>query len=244
MNQIAELERLLLTFEFIDLSHTIEKGIPKCIPHPQIIIDPTITHEHDGYYCQTLVMGEHTGTHADAPAHIIPRMMRNTIDTYPADILFGPAIKYDMWKISQEAGYQITKEQILVLETQMCDQARQGDIILMNFNWERHWHTGRDWKYFALNEPGLAEDAAELFAKRGVKAVGSDTIACDTPVKEGHELKSYGHQEHWLPNQIFIIEMLKNLSILPTRCYFMALPLKIRRGSGSPVRPVALVPKT
>ena len=240
---MAKLARLLATFDCIDLAHTIERGMPKYPAHPQIIVDPSIVHEHDGYYCQTLVMGEHTGTHVDAPAHMIPAMMQNTIETYPADILFGPAIKYDMWKISQEAGAQITAEQIQKLEAQMRDQARQGDIVLMDFRWERHWRTDGGWKYFAMNEPGLAEDAVKLFAERRVKAVGSDTLACETPCKDGHEMKGYGHLEHWLPNHILIIEMLKNLALLPTRCYFMALPLKIRHGSGSPISPVALVPR-
>ena len=232
----------MCSFDLVDLSHTIENGIPKCLPHPQIIIDPTITHTHDGYYCQTLIMGEHTATHVDAPAHMIPSMMDNTIDTIPVDALFGPAIKYEMWKISQEAGAQITEEQILSLEDQMGDRAQQGDIVLMDFNWERHWRTDHNWKHFAMNEPGLAEDAVALFKKRGIKAVGSDTIACDVPMKDGVELEAFGHKTYWLPNKILIIEMLKNLSALPMRCYFMALPLNLKRGSGSPVRPVAIVP--
>ena len=188
-------------------------------------------------------MGEHTASHVDAPAHMIPSMMDSTIDTCPVDALFGPAIKYDMWKISQDAGAQITEGQILSLEEQMGDRARQGDIVLMNFNWERHWRTDHNWKYFAMNEPGLAEDAVAMFTKRGVKAVGSDTIACDVPIKDGVELEGFGHRIYWLPTGILIIEMLKNLPILPTRCYFIALPLKLKRGSGSPVRPVAIVPR-
>ena len=243
MDELTKLAVLLSTFDYIDLSHTIERGMPKCPPHPQIIVDPTIVHEHDGYYCQTLVMGEHTGTHVDAPAHMISEMMENTIDTYPANALLGPAIKYDMWKLSQEAGAQITADQILSLEEQMNDKAGPGDIVLMDFKWEQYWRTDSEWAYFALNAPGLAEDAVKLFAERQVKAVGSDTIACDTPAKDGCELKAYGHQVYWLPNHIFIIEMLKNLSLLPRRCYFIALPLKIWRGSGSPIRPLALVSK-
>jgi len=89
----------------------------------------------------------------------------------------------------------------------------------------------------------LAEDAAKLFSERCIKAVGSDTIACEVPARDGREARGYGHLDYWLPNEIFIIEMLKNLSLLPTRCYFLALPLKIRHGSGSPIRPVAFVPE-
>ena len=125
----------------------------------------------------------------------------------------------------------------------MGDSAREGDVVLLEFGWQKFWKTDANWKYYATNEPGLDEEAVQLFADRKVRAVGSDTIACDTPVKDGIEYKSYGHQNYWLPNQILIMEMLHNLDKLPTRCYFIALPLKIKNGSGSPIRPVALKPR-
>mgnify|MGYP002941905848 FL=1 len=91
------------------------------------------------------------------------------------------------------------------------------------------------------NEPGLSEEACALFAERKIRAIGSDTIACDTPVKDGYEYFSYGHHNSFLPNEIFIMEMLMNLEKLPRRCYFMAIPLKIKNGSGSPIRPFAIL---
>ena len=97
------------------------------------------------------------------------------------------------------------------------------------------------WKYYALNEPGLSQEACALFAERQIRAIGSDTIACDTPVKDGYEYFSYGHHDSFLPNEIFIMEMLMNLEKLPRRCYFMAIPLKIKNGSGSPIRPFAIL---
>lgn len=234
------LDEVIKGAHIVDLSPMIEKGMPKWPTHPQVVVDPTITHAHDGYYCQCLMLGEHTGAHVDVPAHIISTMMDHTMDTYPAQMLFAPAVKYDMYKLNANPGDRITREQILALEAEMGDAAGEGDIVLMNFDYQKYWTTGKDWKYYATNEPGLDEDAVLLFKERGVRAVGSDTIACDTPVIDGLELKSYGHQNHWLPNEIFIMEMLHNLDQLPTRCYFCALPLKIRNGSGSPIRPIAI----
>lgn len=241
MEQWEAINNLIKSVKIVDLSPVIEHGMPKWPTHPQIIVDPTITHDHDGYYCQTLVMGEHTGAHVDCPAHIIKDMMDHTVDTYPAQMLFGPAVKYDMYKIGAKPGKRITCSQILELEEEMQDAAGEGDIVLMDFGWQQHWKTDETWKYYALNEPGLSEDACDLFANRKVKAVGSDTIACDTPVVEGKELLSYGHRKSFLPREIFIMEMLMNLGELPRRCYFMALPLKIKNGSGSPIRPIALI---
>ncbi|MEF9973425.1 MAG: cyclase family protein [Clostridia bacterium] len=235
------LDEIMKNATIVDLSPVIEKGMPKWPTHPQVIVDPTVTHAHDGYYCQCLVMGEHTGAHVDAPAHIIASMMDHTVDTYPAQVLFGPAIKYDLYKLGAKPGERITRAQILSIEEEMSDGAREGDIVLMDFDYQKYWTTGKDWKYYATNEPGLDEDAVRLFQERKVRAVGSDTIACDTPVIDGLELKSYGHQNYWLPNEIFIMEMLHNLRVLPVRCYFCAIPLKIQAGSGSPIRPFAII---
>lgn len=227
--------------KIIDLSPTIEPGMPKWPTHPQIIVDPTVTHEHDGYYCQTIIMGEHTGAHVDCPAHKVPSLMHRTVETYPANMLMGPAITYDLFKLNAQPGEAITREQILALEKDMGDGAKEGDIALLNFGWQKHWRLDSEWKYFAMNEPGLSEDACALFAERKVKAVGSDTAACDTPVKDGVEGPAPGHMIHWLPNDIFIMEMIMNMDLLPRRSYFMAIPLKIKNGSGSPIRPFAII---
>ena len=74
--------------------------------------------------------------------------------------------------------------------------------------------------------------------EKGVALVGCDTLSVDAAVSEA----TPAHQA-LLGNEVFIVENLKNLGVLPPFCLFMALPLKIRGGSGSPVRAVALVPR-
>lgn len=234
---------LLENFDVVDLSPTLENDIPRWPTHPPLVIQPTVTHAHDGYYCQTVFMGEHTGAHVDAPAHQVPAMMESTIETYPANYICGRAVVYPLWKLNAKPGQRITAQQILNLEAEMGTSAQENDIVLLNYDWFRYWTLKGDWKFYAKNEPGLAEDAVKLFAQRKVRAVGSDTIACDTPVIAGEELESYAHHMYWLPNHILIMEELKNLGELPVECYFVATPLKIKNGSGSPIRPFALVPK-
>ncbi|MCI9002086.1 MAG: cyclase family protein [Oscillibacter sp.] len=242
-NIMGRFLELLREFDVVDLSPTLENDIPRWPTHPPLVIQPTVTHSHDGYYCQTIFMGEHTGAHVDAPAHQVSAMMESTIETYPADYICGRAVVYDLGKLNAKPGQRITREQILGLEEGMSTRAGERDIVLLNYNWFQYWTTQGDWKYYAKNEPGLAEDAVKLFAERKVRAVGSDTIACDTPVIAGEELESYAHHMHWLPNHILIMEELKHLDKLPEECYFVAVPLKIRNGSGSPIRPFALVPR-
>ena len=114
---------------------------------------------------------------------------------------------------------------------------------MLNFGWQKYWKTGKSGKFYAQNAPGLDESAAKLLVERGIKAIGSDTIACDQAIKDGVAVKSFIHDVYGLPNDILIMEELMNLDMLPPRVYFMAFPLKIWRGSGSPIRAVALVPK-
>lgn len=52
MKQWEVLNSCLKNAKVIDLSPTLEKGMPKFPTHPAIVIDSTVTHEHDGYYCQ------------------------------------------------------------------------------------------------------------------------------------------------------------------------------------------------
>ncbi len=105
----------------------------------------------------------------------------------------------------------------------------------------KYWTSGPGWLDYVWGEPGLSEEVCKLFMERKVKAVGTDTVAGDTPMKDGKESHSYGHDDYWLPNDILILEMLANLDKLPTRCFFIAVPLKIKGGSGSPIRPFAVV---
>lgn len=243
LEELHALTQMIAGMDVVDLTPTLENNIPRWPTHPPLVISPTVTHEHDGYFCQTLFMAEHCGAHVDAPAHQVSFMQDSTIDTFPVDCLLGQAVTYPLYKLKALPGQRISADQILALEKEMGTAVGENEILLMHFDWFQHWTTTGNWRYYATNEPGLSEDAVRLFAERHIRAVGSDTIACDTPVIHGEELESYGHHMHWLPNKILIMEMLQNLDKLPLRSYFIAVPLKIKNGSGSPIRPFALVPR-
>lgn len=243
MEKVEALQKLLIDFDVVDLSHTIENGMPKWPTHPQIVVHQACTHEHDGYFNQCLVMGEHTGSHVDAPAHTVPNRTERTIDTFGPDVICAPAVVYDCRKFELQAGDRLTSEQLLQLERESGHAVKEGEIAIINFGWDKHWSVGPDWQYYSKNEPGLSEDAVELIASRKVRAVAFDNISSDMPIKDGVEFPSTGHYKHWLPNDILLIEALTNLNLLPARCFFVAIPLKIKGGSGSPIRPFALVPR-
>ena len=70
----------LRSMRVVDLAPLLERGIPRWPTHPHLTIDKAVTHDHDGYYCQAIMMAEHTGAHVDAPAHMLPNRMDRTID--------------------------------------------------------------------------------------------------------------------------------------------------------------------
>jgi kynurenine formamidase len=236
--------KLYRQFDVVDLSPILENGIPRAPTHPPLVIAPTVTHEHDGYYCQTLFMPEHIGAHVDAPAHVVPNMMERTVDTYPPDMIVGPAVVLDMTRLGLKAGELLSAEDVLRWEEEHQMAIRPGDIALFDFGWmARYWKTDRTWNWYAKNSPGMDETVCRLLLERKVKAVGTDTFACEVGAVNGVETAAHGHMHYWLPNQIFEIECLANLERLPPCCFFFALPLKIKGGSGSPIRAMALVPR-
>lgn len=72
---IREFLQMLKQFDVVDLFPTLENDIPRWPAHPPPVIQPTVTHAHDGYYYWTIFTGEHTGAHVDAPAHQVSAMM-------------------------------------------------------------------------------------------------------------------------------------------------------------------------
>ena len=98
--------------------------------------------------------------------------------------------------------------------------------------------------FWSANAPGFTEELCRELRDLGVRAVGSDSPTCDMAWVDGEPTAAFGHLEHFLPNDIYILENLENVGRLPGIAYLAALPLKIEGGSGSPIRPVAFVPRS
>jgi kynurenine formamidase len=86
--------------------------------------------------------------------------------------------------------------------------------------------------------PGLHRTAAQYLLDRRIKAVGTDCLSIDCCGST--EIPAH---DRFLRNDILIMENLANLDDLPERFFFLAAPLKIHEGSGSPIRAVALLPR-
>lgn len=240
IDNVTALARLVRDMRSVDLAPRLERGMPRFPTHPHTVIDPTVTHAHDGYYCQTLSMAEHTGCHCDAPAHIHAGMMDRTVDRVPADRLIATARLYDFSNRDWTEGELLTRADVDAYEAEHGAPVDADEIALVNFGWLRKfWHCDERAHFYARNQPGMDEGVASLFRERGVRAVGADTIACEIPIVDGVLGDDPGHGRHWLPNDILILECVANLERLPRSSFLFAAPLPIANGSGSPLRPVA-----
>lgn len=243
---LASLVSALHAGDWIDLTPPIESAMPRWPTHTPVVVHPTVTHDHDGYFNQTIVMSEHTGAHVDAPAH--SHRSAATIDGFPPEFLIGPA-KVVHWEHRDwQPGELATARELLDWEAETGCKLNPSDIILVSYGWlARHWRTDASWRWYAENMPGLGEDVADLLLERGVRAVGSDTLTCGAAVVAGRAVAPPPHgcwlHAKLLAANILLIECLANLERVPNECLFVALPLPIRGGSGSPVRAAAFIPR-
>ena len=178
--------------QVIDASPAIRTGMPIFPGHPAVKVDGQArTHERDGYFLQTLFIGEHAGTHADAPAHVLAGG-KQTIDAIPAGRFVAPYLILDLSGLGLGPGDLATESDVRAAERQTGHPLEQGDAALVHFGWDDHYlDAGGTW--WAANAPGLAEDACTYLVDRGVGLVGSDTATCDTAVVDGVIVCDVGH---------------------------------------------------
>jgi kynurenine formamidase len=230
-------EGLFGGYEWIDLSHTLEENIPAYPTHARFgrALYESYDYGDDALH-YGLTISEHTGTHMDAPLHFIPEGPAHYgTDEIPLDRLAGRAATIEATDL--EAGDLLDVRRIEAWEAEH-GSIEAGDKVLIRYGWDRRWATGPEGRRFLEDWPGLSGEAAEYLVAKGVSLVGCDTLAIDATV-------ATENPAHYalLGNEVYIVENLNNLDLLPPFCLFLALPIKIRGGSGSSVRAVALVPR-
>lgn len=201
-----------------------------------------------GYYyaANKFTTAEHGGTHIDAPIHFA--QARHTVDQIPLEQLMGKAIVIDVSaKCEANPDYQITADDFSAWE-QANGAIPQGAIVLLRTGYGKRWpdrktYMGTDERgaqaVAKLHFPGLHPDAARwLVENRSIKAIGLDTPSIDygqSTLFESHRIL--------FEKNIPAFENLANLDQLPLKGFtIVALPMKIRGGSGGPLRAIAIVP--
>ena len=202
-----------------------------------------------GYYYEanSFRTAEHGGTHLDAPIHFAEGGQH--ADEIPLDHLIGPAVVID---VSEQAAadrdYQVSVQDFMAWEAQH-GQLAHGVIVLLRTGYGKFWpdrmaYMGTDARGAdavpLLHFPGLHPDAARwLVQQRSIHAIGLDTPSIDY----GRSADFQSHRVLFAEN-IPAFENVAQLERLPaTGFHIIALPMKIKGGSGGPLRIVAVVPQ-
>jgi arylformamidase len=241
-SSIADLVAALSNLKVHDASPTISGDMPMWFMYEGPEIARLFSHAEVGAAANRVAFSEHTGTHVDAPFHFDPDGL--TADQVPLDaLLLRPFYKYDLTADDHQAGDMVGVEHLEAAAARGGFSVEPGCVAIIEFGWDANrpgGANGRPAGWWGANEPGLSEDACEYLAGLGVVAVACDTAACDVAARESEMLGAHGHASAFLPRGILIVEGLTGLAGVPATGLFLALPLKIAGGTGSPLRVVLL----
>jgi kynurenine formamidase len=229
--------------EIIDLSQEIYSGMPVFPDLPEVKISVHISHEQwDGITdsreitpaVNRLELGEHTGTHVDALNHMAPQYREQSIETMPLTMFYTEGICLDLsHKGLRELIEPADLERAL---TAANLEIKEGDTVLLHTDHYRRAYGTENWHH----GPGVSTLAARWLGEQKIAAFGVETMApgvLKVSNKEVHRICGELGFTHY--------ENLVNLHLLigRGRFRFIGLPLKIRGGTGSPVRAVAVFEK-
>jgi arylformamidase len=218
-----------------DASPLIEPDMPMFMIYEGPQITPLFSHAEAGAAANRIAIGEHTGTHVDAPFHFDPD--GRTIDEVAPDaLLLRPYKKFDLAAAAPAPGEEVGSAALREAAARGSFELEPGDVAISEMGWDRHFGE----PFWGRNQPGLAEEACQWLVEAGVAAVASDTPGCDVTVADGEIGHGHGHETWFLPRGILIVEGLRGLAQVPATGVFVALPLKIRGGTGSPLRVLLL----
>ena len=204
----------------IDLTHTLKNGISFFPGSPEPSFQAATTIEKDGFAEISINMPTHTGTHIDAPAHVIAH--GKTLDLFPLDKFIGPAVLID------SRGYKSIEKDFLEINEA---RIKGVDFVLFYTGWQDKWNSPSFFDDF----PALSQDAVKYLQGFKLKAVGFDAVSADKI--DSAELPNHNLL---LADEVLIIENLCNLDkLIDQRFKLYCIPLNIQNADGSPVRAFA-----
>jgi len=239
----------------VDLTQTLAPDTP-VIELPSIFSQsPPLTVEQISHYDEagpmwywnTITLGEHTGTHFDAPVHWITGKdhANNTTDTLPAEQFIGPASVIDVREeVAQNEDFVLTREYVLAWE-EKHGKIAPGSWLLLCTDWSKR--TGREAFLNTAEDgphsPGFDPDCVRFLAhERDVLGVGVETVGTDAGQAGGFDPPFPAHNIMHGAGKLGLASLCNLDKLPPVGAVVIAAPLKIVNGSGSPVRAIALVP--
>ena len=225
-----------MDIRMVDLTQEIFQGMSVFPMHQPTLIFPNATHEESLKKCgfmfatNNLLINEHGPTHTDALYESDPH--GTTIEKTPLDYFIGQAVCLDVSHV-RETEF-ITDRVLEEAERKSGQYVKKDDIVLLYAgHYDRNYGTDK-WQ---TAYTGLDVSGTEWLGRKGVKNIGVDTPSIDRP----DDMKYSGHlicQKYRMLNT----ENLCNLKeVAGKRFMYVGLPLKIRGGSGAPIRAIAIL---
>jgi kynurenine formamidase len=201
---------------FIDLTHRLNNDTPVYPGDAEIKISVADTIEQNGYLGHNLQLGSHSGTHIDAPAHMISG--GKTLDKFGLEAFIG------------RGCYIFLNDGKFSLEAVQNADIKANDVVI--FDTQSSYHFKKP-EYFT-DYPVMNEEIAQYLVEKGVKMVGLDTCSADN-------LPDFPVHKILLNSDILIIENLTNIEQLTGHSFNVyALPIKLDI-DGSSARVIAEV---
>jgi kynurenine formamidase len=257
MGALSELAEGLLSgrIEVVDLTAPLGPETPIIKLPPEIAVDtPKVEIHKISEYDQAgpfwawnwLKLGEHSGTHFDAPIHWITGKdyPDGATDTLPVQKIVAPACVIDCSsEVAKNPDFLLTADGVRAWE---ADHGRipAGAWVLMRTDWYKR--AGSEAEFLNADatgphSPGPTVDCIELVVERGAVGWGTECIGTDAGQAGGMEPPFPAHNLLHKNNR-YGLASLQNLDRLPpTGAILVAAPLRIVHGTGSPIRALALV---
>lgn len=267
---MKQLLSLLQSSRVFDLAQPYYVGMPHFPTHPPFLFSLTKKHgdlvSEGGVSsaADAITFGGHVGTHIDALCHFScggklfgdveiggnqsygGGMQAHSVDTIAPMIRRGVLLDVagHLGRDALDTKFAITPEHLEETAAAQGVEIQVGDVVLLRTGWARYFDdpalyiTGGKGPQPAGPGPELA--AAQWLSKKGIFAAGSDTVAFERVPAGSMPV----HVHLLVESGIHIIEVLNLEGLAEARVYefaFIAAPLKIRGGTGSPIRPIALV---
>jgi kynurenine formamidase len=227
--------------QIVFLSHVITEGTPVFPGDPPVEIRPAATIERDGYYLQSLTLGEQSGTHWAAPAHF--HAGQPTADELEPGDFFHPAVVLDVRAAAaRDPDFALGVAEISRWES-VFGPIPPGCAVIMWTGFEDRWDDPAAYlnadSAGRLHYPGFgAEAACWLIEQRSVAVLGTDTMGIDPGADTAFAANQVLLREHRLH-----LENLCGLGQMPPSGGWVVIGgLRIRAGSGSPATVFGLIP--
>ena len=241
--------------ETVDLTHTLDPDFPVLVLPPEFgqcatfRIEEVSAYDHRGpaWKWNNISCSEHTGTHFDAPVHWISGrdLPNGSVDSIPPHHFVGPAVVINCSaSAALNDDFELTPEIILAWE------AEHGRIpadswVLMRTDWShRKGEAYANLREDGAHTPGPTPAAIRmLIDERDIRGFGTETISTDAG-QGGYYTPPYPAHCYLHGAGKYGLQCLKDLDRLPaTGALIVTTPLKIKNGTGSPLRVLALIPR-